>query len=537
MGNPKQYYPSSEEFLWVGLIGIFLYLGILYFSVSSMVLGFRSKSTQRFFASVMIMAVLELPRFFSLAVEKSYTSKTTYCFHIIAGIFFFLAFSIVCRQWSGLLQLGSSFRVIYGYHSLIVSNVVFAIIDIISVGVCAASTSLEDFFDSQSFEVITFLEGIRNCVYSIFLSYYGLKLVQRFWHFSKLEKQTSRRQLQKYYAQQGRGGGSFSSSSSSSWRSGVDAIKSFFTGSYSRQKSGSIASSFDAGRSVSASRAGMPQLPVYDQVFTTVVTRLTLVLSITTICFVFRLTMLVLKMVALHTDDTYTTPAFTLFGVLWFICSDFIPRAVPSFAFIFLMRTKKPATGVNGTHMAGNTVTGRGGSGEDSKSAFQFVVFSQDEEEEEEYHYDAHDPIVNPLSQPSGLEDSKSVSILKADQFMSQSQFYYDQKNQERRPINGSSSRGDSISSTLPKFIIADEDDTAVMITEPHTLRDFRDSISQYDESEDRNEEADDFGTDLGEVAIDTVIAMFSPLTGGAGGVSPARSNKANEEDEDSIIV
>ncbi len=285
-----QYYPLSGEYIATGVIGILVYVGIVYLSAVSIFLGIKSKSTKRFFVSVILMGILELPRYLAMAIQGSYVSQAAYCFHILSGIFFFIAFSIVCRQWSGLLQLGSYFRVVYGVHGLIISNVVFAVIDVIAVILCATSSSLQAYFTSTGFEILTFIEGVRNCVYSVFLAYYGVKLVRRFWHFSLLEQQA---------AAQKRG-------------------KVFF---------GMLRTANDSEGNV----------------FTKVVLRLTSVLLLSTVCFASRLCMLMAKMIALHTSSQLTSPDSALFGLVWFIFADFVPRALPTLAFIFLMRTKRPA--------------------------------------------------------------------------------------------------------------------------------------------------------------------------------------------------
>ena len=44
------------------------------------------------------MSVLELPRYLLLVLQGAYISKLGYSLHILGGIFFFAAFSIVCRQ-------------------------------------------------------------------------------------------------------------------------------------------------------------------------------------------------------------------------------------------------------------------------------------------------------------------------------------------------------------------------------------------------------------------------------------------------------
>ena len=63
-----------------------------------------------------------------------------------------------------------------------IANVVFGVIDVVEIIMCATSPSLLDFFNSQEFEIITLVEAVRNVVYSIFLSYYGVKLVTRLYY-------------------------------------------------------------------------------------------------------------------------------------------------------------------------------------------------------------------------------------------------------------------------------------------------------------------------------------------------------------------
>lgn len=285
-----QYTPLSAENRATGGIGILIYGVVLYLALKSLYLGVKSKSTKRFFVSTVFLSVFEFPRYFALLIEGKYSSRTAYCFHILAGIFFFIAFSIVCRQWSGLLQLGSYFRVVYGIHGLIISNVTFAAVDIVSIVLCATSSTLLSFFSSTGFEVVTFIEGVRNCVYSGFLAYYGVKLVRRFWHFSVLEQQA---------AAQKRGNAFFGLLLTASGSEG--------------------------------------------NVFTKVVLRLTSVLVLSSVCFLARLCMLMAKMIAIHSSSQLTSRSFALFGLGWFLLADFVPRALPALAFIFLMRTKRPA--------------------------------------------------------------------------------------------------------------------------------------------------------------------------------------------------
>jgi hypothetical protein len=51
--------------------------------------------------------------------------------------------------------------------------------------------------------------------------------------------------------------------------------------------------------------------------------------------------MLTAKFIALYTDTTVTTKTAPLFGLLWFIFSDFIPRVIPTLSFVLLMQTRR----------------------------------------------------------------------------------------------------------------------------------------------------------------------------------------------------
>lgn len=340
--------PSQNEYLLTGIIGLLLYGLILYLSLLSLSLGTKSKSTKRFFTAITVMAFCELPRFLLLAVERAYTSRVCYSFHVVAGVFFFLAFSIVCKQWYGLLQLGSYFKVVYSNRSLILSNVSFAIIDLVTIILCLLSSSLQHFFWSTAFEVMTFLEGVRNVVYSVFLCFYGLKLVKRFWHFSSIERDGNHRKA---------GGSSTTATSATTSRGGGST-----------------------GRSTQPIWCLLCSV-TDDQVFTKVVVRLTSVLVLATLCFIVRVAMLIAKMAIIHDEGGQATSSvhssLQLFGFWWFVCSDFIPRALPALAFIFLMGTKRPKqeTTPGAGVVDGSLTRSLSGNGD-----FQFVSLPSSEE-------------------------------------------------------------------------------------------------------------------------------------------------------------
>jgi hypothetical protein len=96
--------------------------------------------------------------------------------------------------------------------------------------------------------------------------------------------------------------------------------------------------------------------------------RMTTVLVLSSACFLCRVCMLIAKMVEIHEDKSVTSAAFPLFGFLWFALSDFLPRVLPTMAFIFLMRTKRPAKDMR------QTAQHKHGADDD----FQFVPSSED---------------------------------------------------------------------------------------------------------------------------------------------------------------
>lgn len=159
------FYPTSSEYVLTGLFGLFLYGILLFCGCWAAYAGTRSKPARAFFYSIIGMCLLEVPRYLELAIEGEYDSRVCYAFHILAGILFFAAFSVVAYQWSGLLSLASYFRVVYGWHALVVANVTFGLVDVASVGMCLSSSSLAAYFFSTAYTVIMLVEALRNVVY------------------------------------------------------------------------------------------------------------------------------------------------------------------------------------------------------------------------------------------------------------------------------------------------------------------------------------------------------------------------------------
>eukprot|EP01032_Pedospumella_encystans_P019796 gene19796-22503_t len=300
------YFPRSGEYIAVGVLGLLIYFVILVSALVTIWFGIRSGITKLFFASLAVMAVLEYPRYIELFASGHYDSKVAYSIHILAGNFFFLAFSIVCQQWATLLEIGVYAKMFYGSNGIFIANVVFLTIDIISMSLCLTSPSLLNFFRSPAFTVFSCIEAVKNFTYTAVLSYNGILLIRRLWNYSQSERQ----------------------------RTSVFRELKLCCNCCS-------AVNDDAALAVGFPSSSEPTLHVAppEALFLNVVMRLTMVLVISTVCFLLRVAILIVK---IDTNCAVTTPSFALFGVLWSLLSDFILRVLPSLAFMYLMRTKRP---------------------------------------------------------------------------------------------------------------------------------------------------------------------------------------------------
>jgi hypothetical protein len=279
-----EYIPSHFQYIATGTCGVMLYLFLIINIISAYYRGVKNYHSKIFFKLLMIMCLLELPRYLVIAILKDYNSRVTYVLHIIASTIYFSSFSVVCYQWSGLLQLGMFAGYMYSLHGLIIANIIFGLFDCIAIGYCLQSTSLTDYFQSIPYAIYIITDTLKSIIYSILLSYYGIKLILKFHRYNKIE--------------------------------------------------------INNGNNI--------------PVFGIIVYRITFVLIISTICYILRITMLIIKLLAVHSDYIVTTKYFPLFGILWFTCSDFIPRILPSYAFIYIMKNKnkKSVTTTNNTNIS-----------------------------------------------------------------------------------------------------------------------------------------------------------------------------------------
>jgi hypothetical protein len=326
IGN--EYAPSEHEEAVTGGFGVFLFSLMLVFSFSSVFIWqIRNRTNKLFFASVFMMCVFEIPRYAMMTQTGTYDNNAGYGMHVMAGIFFFLSFSLVTYQWAGILNMTGIFGAIYSPEGLFITNALFAILDIISASHCFAAGELTEFFYSGFFLAVTVMETTKNLAFSGLLMYFGIKLLMRFQNYTMSDSSTAMTRASSAtsgIAMQQAGGALLSKGAERSDTSGSGGI--------------GIGIVIGSGSSSSSDRADMVGNSDRSvDFFQKALNRITAVLVVATLCFALRITMLICKLVAFHDDVVVTTPAFPLFGFGWFIFSDFIPRLVPTSAFITAM--------------------------------------------------------------------------------------------------------------------------------------------------------------------------------------------------------
>lgn len=174
-----QYKPLPSENLATGIFGVLLFSSIV-IAVFLLQLS-RSKTplNRLFYASLAMMAILELPRFGYLAKDRSYGSIRGYGAHIVAGIFYFICLAIIGMTFANILELGSLSRMIYGKRGLTLAIMVHTAVDISGLIYCVQSESLESFFSSIYYRFYIIFDIVQNLTYSSILVLFGLRLIFR----------------------------------------------------------------------------------------------------------------------------------------------------------------------------------------------------------------------------------------------------------------------------------------------------------------------------------------------------------------------
>lgn len=170
--------PLPEETFAVGVIGVSLFTILLLISLVNL----RRASKQLavlFFSCIMIMCILEFPRYIVMIVLRRYVSTLAYSCHILASCIYFLCVSLVCFMWAWLLELGKYTNILYGRYGVLCVNVMVGAVALSMCALCVMSSSLHSFFDSTAFIIYTSTEVLALIFYTGIVSFFGIRLVLR----------------------------------------------------------------------------------------------------------------------------------------------------------------------------------------------------------------------------------------------------------------------------------------------------------------------------------------------------------------------
>jgi hypothetical protein len=173
---------DSQETVYVGWIGTSIFSLLTLLSLLGCYHSPNVLLTRLFFLSTLLSTSLDLPRYIFLIIDQEYISTTGYACHILSNYFFFLSLTLVCVVWAHLLQYSSSSQstaFIYRGQGVITTNVILAIISIITFAYAIKSTSLENFLSSTIYYIYIFIEVLEDVFYSVAVAFFGIKLVFR----------------------------------------------------------------------------------------------------------------------------------------------------------------------------------------------------------------------------------------------------------------------------------------------------------------------------------------------------------------------
>jgi hypothetical protein len=170
---------GQEETFIVGCIGVFIFSLLTLVAAIGFCRSPRVLLTRLFFISSFLSSSLDIPRYVLMIISGEYTSIIAYALHIFSNYFFFLSLTLVCIVWAHLLQFGVYSSFIYRGSGVIATNIILAIISLITIVYCLQSASLSQFLASVVYYVYILFEVIENLFYSLAVAVLGIKLVYR----------------------------------------------------------------------------------------------------------------------------------------------------------------------------------------------------------------------------------------------------------------------------------------------------------------------------------------------------------------------
>lgn len=235
----------------------------------------------RYLICTIITVGLEFPRYVDILICGKYTSQWAYSLHLLGSSCYFVTFSLVIfSMGEGLIGLHDSNKLLKG---LVISNALFAVIVILAIEQCLTAYSLRSFFDEPFYIFFSVCDVAKNSLFGmvvLFKAVRNLINTKRFIY-----------SLNRIIVEQG----APSSSANADW-----------TVEHKRKK-------------------------IVRQLNNII--RLLIALNI---CLLLRATTLSIKMYLFaFKDDKQNIGSLRLYGQLWSMLDDLIPRGTPLILFLF----------------------------------------------------------------------------------------------------------------------------------------------------------------------------------------------------------
>ncbi|KAJ1423693.1 hypothetical protein B484DRAFT_104149 [Ochromonadaceae sp. CCMP2298] len=317
--------PDAQVCIDVGTSGVVMFSALLLLTLFWSFCA-KNKYSRRLFVSSTLMCALELPRYALLIAEEEYTSRWGYISHLLASVFFFMAFTCVIYLLHDAVDLSQASSpltslvttpenmlgsVVIDKRVVVAMNILFFLYTVLACVDCMFYGSLYDFFHkSVIFEVFTILDAVKNLVVGAAFLAYGCSLLSR--------------------------------------------VQVFYEVAIAQCPSG------QGGQDAQMVRK-----------LRRVVRRLIAVMIVCIVAFALRTIMLVVKSLAVEEGD-YEVGWMPSYGMLWWVFSDFLPRGIPIVAFLLIFGGPSRDRVRDSTKQAIDAVraishsTGSGGSGSDS---------------------------------------------------------------------------------------------------------------------------------------------------------------------------
>lgn len=186
--------PDGTVSAEVGIVGVALF-SILFALTLLSSISAKNKYSWRLFVCSTAMCILELPRYIALISEREYTDRSTYIMHMWASVFFFAAFTNVIYIMHDAVDLSQSHspirtmitsptslvdRIVIDKTALVIVNLMFALITIITSVSCAVYGNLDSFFHrSIIYAVFTLCDVSKNLIVASAFMFYGCRLKRR----------------------------------------------------------------------------------------------------------------------------------------------------------------------------------------------------------------------------------------------------------------------------------------------------------------------------------------------------------------------